>query len=230
MAARRNVNLTTEHRDLIAAGELSLNELGGRLGVTRQTLHTNFKRRGWPTTPMADAGADDAPERHQPAPGSLTRQKPASARSASPTSSLLTAPVASPGPPAPPAAAIASSPVADDGDLLEVARQELANVGLLVLAQTRNALARTQPGPQGIKALAAAAALADQLLRRAGLDVANPADAQVPRMVIAEMTAAECEAARAAAEAEHNESFGAAEDDDELDGDIDRDAPQLAAA
>lgn len=137
-------------------------------------------------------------------------------QSAAPASSLPAAPVAAPGAPVAPATAIASAPVDDDGDLVEVARQELGNVALLVLARARDMLARTQPGAQSLKSIVASAEIADRLLRRAGFDVASAGEAQAPRMVIVEMTASECEAARAAAETEHNESFGSIEDGDEL--------------
>lgn len=221
MAARRGVVLTEEHRDLIATGELSLNELAGQLGISRQSLHTNFRRRGWPTTPTGDAVAD-TPAQPQPAPGSRPRQRPARTRPAATASTLPPAPIALPEAPAAPAMVDLS----DDADLTELARRELANVALLGIAEARSILARGKLGAQALKAVVAAAGLADQLLRRAGHDVASTADQVAPRMIISEMTAAEVEAKRAEVEAEHNEAFGIVEDDDELDDG----APQLAAA
>lgn len=233
MAARRNVNLTTEHRDLIAAGELSLNELAGQLGVTRQTLFVNFKRRGWRTTPVEadDAGALSSPAEGA-SPGSRTtpstkrRQKPRNARSALTASTQPPAPTASPEAPLAPA----TVEIATAEEMVEHARRAIAAVALATLDRAHEVLSKPPIGAQSIRACIAAGALAIDQLARAGYDVATAGDQVAPRMIISEMTAAEVEQTRAAAEAEHNESFGAAEDDDELDGDIDRDAPQLAAA
>lgn len=222
MARRRNVSLTPEHARRVADGEATLSELAAELGIARQSLHTTFRRKGWPTTPVAamPSPASTAPTAGPPAPGSPTmapkgRRKPTSTQSAAPASISPAAPIGAPGAPAPPVTAIASAPVDDDGDLVEVARQELGNVALLVLARARDMLARTQPGPTGLKAVAAAAEVADRLLRRAGIDVANPADEQAPRMIISELTAAEVEATQWQVEAEYRQATGAVEDADD---------------
>ena len=251
MAARRGIVLTEQHRDRVAAGLATLSETAIELGLTKQALHTNFRRRGWPTRPIdlddnkhqALAPADDEPaasaaqRRTRPqrahraaSPSPSPRQRPAASQAptidlheteitgkalarapTAPTSasaadeapSLPPAQIAYPGQPEAASAAIPSSTFADGDDLVEVARQELGNVGLLVLAQTRDALARAQLGAQAIKALAGAAEVADRLLKRAGLDVASLGDGQTPQLLIREMTAKQQEEIQASVEAEY---------------------------
>jgi hypothetical protein len=127
--------------------------------------------------------------------------------------------IAYPGQPQAAPAAIPSPTFADSDDLTEAARIELANVALLALAQARDALARSQLGPQALKAVVAAAQTADTLLRRAGLDLANPAAGQAPQLTIREMTAERAAEIQAAVEAEYRgEMPGELVDDaDEMD-------------
>lgn len=235
MAARKNVELTKEHARRVASGSLTLSELATELGISKQGAHYRLRSKGWPTGPtdagnvaQAASAAPRAPQASTAAsrPSTPRRcQRAASARSAAPASSVPPEAAASPEPlQAPPAVEIHSH-----GEMVEHARRAVAATALAALDRAYEILSKPV-GPQGLKAAISAVALAGDQLRRAGFDIATAGEAQAPRMIIQEMTAAEVEATRAEVEAEHRESFGTDDDDDELAEDIDEAGPRQRAA
>lgn len=223
MAARRGVTLTEEHRDIIATGQLSMNELAGRLGISRQSLHTNFKRRGWSTTATADAVAN-APAQPQRVLGSSARQRPVSARVASLAPCGVPPASASPGAPTAPAAA----EIATAEELTEHARRAIAAVALAALDRAHEILSKPL-GASALKAAVAASAIAADQLARAGFDVASVGDQVAPTMTIMEMTAAEIEATQAAVEREYLQAIGAVEAEEDADDAVTFSAEDIAA-
>lgn len=223
----------------VANGELSLSELAGLCGVSRQAVWKTFKRRGWSTRPAGDTcqespgvgahgerlGAGTPTGTATGAPGAESGPSGAISAAAAPRHPLdpesrSTAPVAPPA--APPLPAIA---VADADDLTELTRQAVANAALLAVAQANRILASSQLGAQSLKAAVAAVALAVDQLERAGITLDGTSGDTAPRMIIEELDAAACERIQIEAEREY---LGLVEpvDGDELE---DADKAELAA-
>lgn len=212
MARKAGIALDEACAARVAAGELSLSELAGLCGISRQAVWKTFKRRGWSTRPAGDAGqVSDGVGRDSPgvgaatgAPGSDSGPSGAISAAAAPPHPLDPdrAPAAALAPPAaPPLPALPAIAVADADDLTELTRQAVANAALLAVAQANRILAGPQLGAQSLKAAVAAVALAVDQLERVGLLVDGAAANQAPTMTIVEMSASECAAAQLEAEA-----------------------------
>ena len=197
MAARLGLQLDAGHVQRVVDGEITLAGLAAELGVARQTLHVAFRRRGWPTTVQDQAAKAGI------VPG--TPRRPIERRQAPKAQSHRSESNRSPAPALAPPAAILW-PAAED--TAEIARHELANIGLLALAQLRDALSAGQRlGPAALKAAAQAAQLLADVLDRAGVPISQ---AELPApfgLVFEEMSEAECQATQADAEAGYAGAF-----------------------
>lgn len=208
MAARRGVELGEEHRQRVMAGEVTLASLAAEIGVTRQTLFTAFRRRGWPTT------AEDQPAKADTAP--KAPKKPA--RRQQPSPAPICPPASNPSPTAalaPPAAL----PWTTAAELAEFARQQVAGVALLTLAQLVDQLSRQRLGPGALKAGVQAAQGAAELLHRAGILLDQEGAQEAPKMIFVEMTAAEIATVQEQAEREFRGEACIDDDDDPDDFD-----------
>ena len=191
MAAPRGIDLTSDHARRVAVGEVTLAQLAGEIGITRQTLHAAFRRRSWPTT------AEDQPAKADTAP--KAPKKPA--RRQQPSPAPICPPASNPSPTAalaPPAAL----PWTTAAELAEFARQQVASVALLALGQLQDQFAGQRLGPGAIKAGAQAAQVAAELLHRAGVLIDGEASQDAPKMIFIEMTAAEIATVQQQAERE----------------------------
>lgn len=200
MAARRGVELNDEHRRRVAEGEIGLSALAGELGVSRQTIFAAFKRRDWLTT-AAPAALHQA---EKPKIDARATKKPARRQGLSKAPNCQPAPNCALAASAAPAAAL---PVVTAAELAEHARQQVAGVALLALAQLQDQLTSQRLGPGAVKAATQAAQGAADLLQRAGILIDDEASQEAPRMIFEELTAAECATICAQAEVEHGGMF-----------------------
>lgn len=213
VARNRGIELDERHRDLIARGELTVAALADQLQVSRQTIFVGFRRRGWPTKPATGKDSGGV-EPARGAKAALGARQAANAQEQPPAADRVLAPApGSPAPPPEPAPALPVPTVAGPDDLLALTRESAANSALLALAAVQRLLI-APIGGQGVKAAMQGAALALDLLARAGFALDNTADS-APVMRFEEYSAEDLKAIQADAEAAHAGLERHAGDDDD---------------
>ena len=212
MVAKKGVVIGDEHQQLISSGHSTIAELADQLGVSRQTLHKIFTRRGWATKPEATIPAPTTPAvTPTPATGSgrRFRRRPPAAGTILPPASA-SAPNVAPG-----ALSVPSLPIptlASAEDLADLTRIELSNAALLAIALARDMMANNNVGPAGLKSIVAAMAGAADLLARCGSDLDASVSNGVTSLTVSEFAAADIERIRAEVEVAYHEGFGVADD------------------
>lgn len=201
---------TEEDRRRVAAGEATIADIAGEKGVSRQAAHAAFKRKGWPTRPMA---APLAPE--PDAASTKGDEAPHTFMPAEPSASPI-------------------MPVGvywgDPEELGEIARLEATNLSLLVLDKARGLLAGPRLlSPQGLKATVSAIDTALTRLQRLGVIVDADAAQEPAQLVIREYSPEEIDAIRQQAEAEYVGLYGGDEDHGSGDAIDDRPTEPLEA-
>ena len=194
-----------EERQAVADGRATLSELAARFGLSRQSAHRYFKRRGWPV--KAIARVDHPAGQHLPGarkpPQSRQNTREVMSGSWMPGDSE-SAVLGDPG--------ATNRPFADDADgdpidAGQAVREAGFDVAYTVLLKARD-LAQQAGGAQSLRAVASAANSAIEIIKTIGIPLDGMTGYDVPALVIREMTSEEAQEIRNSSADEYAQEFG----------------------